>query len=70
MLQQGLPPDACDYDGRTAIMLAAGHGHTDAVKALLSAGADPSAMPVVDEVQVDPARSTSRPQLSRKHKPP
>jgi hypothetical protein len=42
MLQQGLPPDSADYDGRTALMLAAGHGHLEAVKLLLAAGADPS----------------------------
>jgi len=42
MMQQGMGPDSCDYDGRTALMLAAGHGHLDAVQLLLSAGADPS----------------------------
>jgi ankyrin repeat protein len=42
MMQQGLAPDSADYDGRTALMLAAGHGHLEAVQLLLSAGADPS----------------------------
>ncbi len=27
MLQQGFPPDSADYDGRTALMLAATHNH-------------------------------------------
>ncbi|KIY97805.1 hypothetical protein MNEG_10157 [Monoraphidium neglectum] len=42
MLQQGLSPDSSDYDGRTALMLAAGQGHLEAVKLLLSTGAHPS----------------------------
>jgi hypothetical protein len=42
IMQQGLPPDSADYDGRTALELAAAHGHVDAVKLLLAAGANPS----------------------------
>jgi ankyrin repeat protein len=61
MLQQGLPPDSADYDGRTALMLAAGHGHLEAVKLLLAAGADASRM---DALQVrlvwGPPRSDER----------
>jgi ankyrin repeat protein len=49
-MQQGLPPDSADYDGRTALMLAAGHGHLEAVKLLLAAGADPSR---ADALQVE-----------------
>ena len=44
MLQlEGQPPDSCNYEGRTALMLAAAHGHRDAALALLGAGADPNA---------------------------
>ncbi|GBF99926.1 hypothetical protein Rsub_12619 [Raphidocelis subcapitata] len=42
MLQQGLDVNSSDYDGRTALMLASGHGCLEAVRALLAAGADPS----------------------------
>ena len=35
----GISPDFADYDGRTALHLAACGGHTDVVKVLLSAGA-------------------------------
>ena len=52
MLQQGLHPDSADYDGRTALMLAAGHGHSQAVALLLAAGADPS---LQDALQVSRA---------------
>jgi hypothetical protein len=38
MLQQGFNPDSADYDGRTAMMLAAVKGHRDVVELLLSAG--------------------------------
>ena len=40
MLQQGFAPDSADYDGRTALMLAAAKGHADVAVALISAGAD------------------------------
>ena len=40
MLQQGFAPDSADYDGRTALMLAAVKGHADVAVALISAGAD------------------------------
>jgi ankyrin repeat protein len=38
MLQQGFNPDMPDYDGRTALMLAAVKGHADVVDLLLLAG--------------------------------
>ena len=40
MLQQGFSADSADYDGRTALMLAAAKGHADVAVALISAGAD------------------------------
>lgn len=41
MLQQGFPPDMCDYDGRSAMMLACVKGHEEVVTRLLVAGANP-----------------------------
>lgn len=38
--QHGLPVDAQDPDGNTALMLAAYHGRTGTVKALIGLGAD------------------------------
>ena len=38
MLQQGFNPDNSDYDGRTALMLAASKGHGEVVELLLTAG--------------------------------
>ncbi|XP_024369505.1 serine/threonine-protein kinase VIK isoform X2 [Physcomitrium patens] len=40
LLDQGMPVDATDYDGRTALHLAASEGHTDIVKLLLEYNAD------------------------------
>jgi ankyrin repeat protein len=37
----GMPPDAQDYEGRTALMVASGRGHRDVVLMLLFLGADP-----------------------------
>ncbi|KAK9901237.1 hypothetical protein WJX75_001780 [Coccomyxa subellipsoidea] len=43
MLQhEGQPPDSSNFEGRTALMLAAMHGHRDVALALLGAGADPN----------------------------
>jgi ankyrin repeat protein len=56
MLQQGLSPDSSDYDGRTALMLAAGQGHLEAVKLLLSTGAHPS---LTDSLQVQAGEGTA-----------
>ena len=39
MLQQGFPPDSCDYDKRTGLMLASTRGHIPVVELLLAAGA-------------------------------
>jgi ankyrin repeat protein len=44
MLQyEGHPPDCCNYEGRTGLILAAMHGHRDVALALLGSGADPNA---------------------------
>ena len=44
MLQhEGHSPDCCNYEGRTALILAAMHGHRDIALALLGSGADPNA---------------------------
>lgn len=40
-LEAGLPPNLTNGRGDTLIMLAAYHGHADAVKLLLRHGADP-----------------------------
>lgn len=42
-LADGTPVDARDDDGRTALMVAAAHGHLDVVRVLLDAGADVNA---------------------------
>ena len=41
MLAEGADPNAVDFDGRCALHLAAGGGHTEAVSFLLTAGAAP-----------------------------
>lgn len=41
MLRQGFAVDSCDYDGRTALMLAASKGNEDVIHSLLAAGCDP-----------------------------
>jgi ankyrin repeat protein len=40
MLQQGLPVESCDYDGRTALLLACSKGQVEAAQLLVYAGAD------------------------------
>ena len=40
MLQQGFDCEQADYDGRTALMLAAAKGHAGIARLLLSAQAD------------------------------
>ncbi len=42
MLQQGFAVDTSDYDGRTALILAASKGQSAIAAMLLSAGANPS----------------------------
>lgn len=39
-IEHGLPADTVDHDGNSLLMLAAYHGHTQTVAALLQAGAD------------------------------
>jgi Ankyrin repeats (3 copies) len=41
MLRQGFAVDSCDYDGRTALILAAAKGNEDVIHSLLAAGCDP-----------------------------
>eukprot|EP00775_Hariotina_reticulata_P006155 gene6155-6392_t len=43
LLKRGCPPDACDYDKRTGLMLGAANGHKEVVSLLLSVGANPNA---------------------------
>src|SRR5690606_31260312 len=42
LIRQGAPIDARDGAGRTALMLAAMHGHTATVRKLLALGANPA----------------------------
>jgi len=42
LLDQGMPVDAADYDGRTALHLAASEGHVAVVNFLLENKADPN----------------------------
>eukprot|EP00798_Chlamydomonas_sp_ICE-L_P017133 gene17133-23437_t len=42
MLAQGQDVNSCDYDRRTALLLACGRGHASSVRLLLESGADPS----------------------------
>jgi ankyrin repeat protein len=42
LLDEGIPVDAIDDDGRTVMMHAAGYGHLDTVKELIRRGADPN----------------------------
>lgn len=41
LLEKGLPPNMSNHKGDTLLMLAAYHGHVEATKTLLEAGADP-----------------------------
>ena len=41
LLEKGLPPNMSNHKGDTLLMLAAYHGHTEAVQVLLQAGAAP-----------------------------
>ena len=43
LLDAGCPPDACDYDKRTGLMLSSANGYRDVLMLLLSAGANPNA---------------------------
>lgn len=47
MLQQGCSVSCCDYDGRSGLVLAAGKGHSLAVKVLLLSAADVNAQDVM-----------------------
>ncbi|HET7155993.1 MAG TPA: ankyrin repeat domain-containing protein, partial [Hyphomicrobiaceae bacterium] len=41
LLQKGLPPNMSNHKGDTLLMLAAYHGHVEATRKLLEAGAEP-----------------------------
>lgn len=62
LLDRGCPPDACDYDRRTGLMLAASGGHEGVVSLLLAAGANPNARdnlggsPLLEAVKGDQPR--------------
>src|SRR5690348_4350647 len=43
LISRGVPVDAADRDGRTALMIAAQRGHAATVKLLLDRGANPEA---------------------------
>lgn len=57
MLQQGHDAQACDYDGRTGVMLAAAGGHHGVIRILLAARADVNAVDNTGRTALDEACS-------------
>lgn len=55
MLQQGFDSKQADYDGRTALMLAAAKGHCNVARLLLAAHSDVSAEDLDGKTALDEA---------------
>ena len=51
-VEHGLPVDVSDAAGNTLLMLAAYHGHADAVRALIRLGADPDLRNARDQAPI------------------
>jgi ankyrin repeat protein len=63
LLEKQTDIDSPDAAGRTALMLATLHGHTDAVAALLAHGADPNAAAADGTTPLQAARAGDHPAI-------
>jgi len=61
LLEERVSIDGRDASGRTALMLAIQHGHTDAVDALLAHGADPNAADAHGTTPLEAAVAANQP---------
>jgi hypothetical protein len=64
LLEDRVRIDARDAGGRTALMLAVLHGHSDAVDALLAGGADPNAADAHGTTPLQTAVATNQPAVA------
>jgi Ankyrin repeats (many copies) len=64
LLEDRVSIDARDAGGRTALMLAVLHGHSDAVDALLAGGADPNAADAHGTTPLQTAVATNQPAVA------
>jgi ankyrin repeat protein len=64
LLENQVSIDARDASGRTALMLAVIHGHSDAVDALLARGADPNAADARGTTPLQTAVATHQPAVA------
>lgn len=68
MLQQGHDAQACDYDGRTGVMLAAAGGHHGVIHILLAARADVNAIDHTGRTALDEACSKAHDDVAQQLK--
>ena len=64
LLRYGASPDAADYDGRTALMIAAAENATECAQQLLEAGADPERVDRWRHSAEDEARRAGNDQMA------